>query len=241
MGDTTTLLSTPSSGAGEDEEILLLDEDAVPTILYAHCFVGYFLTTTTVHFQSMRTTVANVWHLIGGISISELGALHYLFRLYHEIDVDRISGGCDNPMTVPISHVGFWVLVHDVPHGCMMVNVAKQLGNFVGVFTYYDTKAISFSLGYINPILVISLVNSISHNFGPTFPPNHASRDCVTYAELEARFLQRLRSSAPVHMGLGINSDLGLGPIVDTGTRSLQVIDSSNSMDITDGEDTPLN
>ncbi|KAL4377395.1 hypothetical protein GQ457_02G029020 [Hibiscus cannabinus] len=287
MGDTTTLLSTPSSGAGEDEEILLLDEDAVPIVLYAHCFVGYFLTTTTVHFQSMRTTVENVWHPIGGISISELGALHYLF---HRIDAEgpwyfnthllvmyRLKVG-DNPMMVPISHVGFWVLVHDVPHGCMMVNVAKQLGNFVGVFTYYDTKAISFGdkgimwirvfldvrlplkrqkkltmksgssgyklfapLGsfrrigswswhgmplcaplrrnqiqsslwllednisgieqfgiYKSNFPVISRVNSISRNFGPTFPPNHASRDCVTPAELEARFLQRLRSSAPV-------------------------------------------
>ncbi|KAL4376319.1 hypothetical protein GQ457_02G029080 [Hibiscus cannabinus] len=215
MGDTTTLLSTPSSGAGEDEEILLLDEDAVPTILYAHCFVGYFLTTTTVHFQSMRTTVANVWHPIGGISISELGAIHYLFRLYHEIDVDRISGGCecDNPMTVPISHVGFWVLLHDVPHGCMMVNVAKQLGNFVGVFTYYDTKGISFGYkgsmwirGLLDVRLPLKQQKKLTMKSGssgyvwfhPTFPPNHASRDCVTPAELEARFLQRLRSSAPL-------------------------------------------
>ncbi|KAK8628078.1 hypothetical protein V6N13_063790 [Hibiscus sabdariffa] len=94
---------------------------------------------------------------------------------------------------------------------------------------------------YKSSFPLISQVTSISHNSGPTFPPNHASRDCVTPVELEARFLPRLRSSAPVHMGLGINSDLGLGPIVDTGTRSLQDIDSSNSMDITEGEDTPLN
>ncbi|MBA0842432.1 hypothetical protein Goarm_002256 [Gossypium armourianum] len=43
--------------------------------------------------QSMRVTLVNVGHLIGGISISDLNKGKFLFRLYHKVDVDRIEAG----------------------------------------------------------------------------------------------------------------------------------------------------
>lgn len=35
-------------------------------------FVGKFLTSTVVNFLSMRATLGNIWHPIGGITITDL-------------------------------------------------------------------------------------------------------------------------------------------------------------------------
>ncbi|MBA0821706.1 hypothetical protein Goarm_018546, partial [Gossypium armourianum] len=51
----------------------------------------------------------------------------------------------DEPMVLPLFTVDFWVLFHDL-HGFMPEMVAKQLGNFIGVFLEYDVKVVS--LGY---------------------------------------------------------------------------------------------
>ncbi|MFQ6644166.1 hypothetical protein Gotur_018490 [Gossypium turneri] len=62
-------------------------------VSYEHCFVGSFLITSVINCPSMKVTLVNVWHPIGGISISDLNKGRYLFRLYHKIDVDRIEAG----------------------------------------------------------------------------------------------------------------------------------------------------
>ncbi|MBA0662923.1 hypothetical protein Goklo_006985 [Gossypium klotzschianum] len=62
-------------------------------VSYEHCFVGSFLTSSGINFPSMKVTLANVWHPIGGISIFDLNEGRYLFRLYHKVDVDRIEAG----------------------------------------------------------------------------------------------------------------------------------------------------
>ncbi|MBA0840667.1 hypothetical protein Goarm_003234 [Gossypium armourianum] len=99
----------------------------------------------------MRFTLANVWHPIGGVSILDLGV-----RFYLEVDVESIEQNGpwsfnshilllhrlregEIPMGVELNWVAFWVLVHDIPHGFMSENVAKQLGNFIGTFLDYDT------------------------------------------------------------------------------------------------------
>lgn len=40
---------------------------------YDLCMVGMFLTYNVINFQSMRNTLADVWHLLGGIEITNLG------------------------------------------------------------------------------------------------------------------------------------------------------------------------
>nr|KJB47906.1 hypothetical protein B456_008G047000 [Gossypium raimondii] len=86
--------------------------------------------------------LANVWHPIGGISISDLNKDIFLFRLYHKMDTNHIKAGdhwnfnshllvmCklrygDDPKNVPLFNVDFWVLVQDLPHGFMSELVAK--------------------------------------------------------------------------------------------------------------------
>ncbi|KAG8490240.1 hypothetical protein CXB51_015783 [Gossypium anomalum] len=62
-------------------------------VSYEHCFVGSFLKSSMINSPSMKVTLVNVWHPIGGISISDLNEGRYLFRLYHKVDVDRIEAG----------------------------------------------------------------------------------------------------------------------------------------------------
>ncbi|MBA0829689.1 hypothetical protein Goarm_014279, partial [Gossypium armourianum] len=50
---------------------------------YEHYFVGTFLTSSIVNFQAMKSTLANVWHPIGGVSISDIGNERFLFRFYY--------------------------------------------------------------------------------------------------------------------------------------------------------------
>ncbi|XP_039025770.1 uncharacterized protein LOC120159196 [Hibiscus syriacus] len=111
----------------------------------------------------MRTTLANVWHPIGGISISDLGERRFIFRLYNAVDADRLERGGpwnfnshllilhrlsagDDPLAILLVFLDYWVLVHDVPIGFMSKKVARALGNFLGVFIDYDSTALS--LGY---------------------------------------------------------------------------------------------
>ncbi|GMI86308.1 hypothetical protein HRI_002300100 [Hibiscus trionum] len=78
----------------DEEEPLIVEEVHTATIFpYEFCFVGSFLTTSVVNFQSMRSTLSNVWHPTGGISISDIGDGRFLFRLYHTIDAERIEAG----------------------------------------------------------------------------------------------------------------------------------------------------
>ncbi|MBA0705625.1 hypothetical protein Golax_017808 [Gossypium laxum] len=44
-------------------------------------------------WQPMRAMLVNVWHPLGGVSISYLREKRYLFRFNYEIDVDRVVDG----------------------------------------------------------------------------------------------------------------------------------------------------
>ncbi|KAL4334370.1 hypothetical protein GQ457_07G017230 [Hibiscus cannabinus] len=82
-----------SIGSGDDDgvQIVLDDSDSPPSFEY--CFVGSFLTSSIINFPSMKSTMAQVWHPPGGISITDLGEGRFLFRLYHILGVDQIANG----------------------------------------------------------------------------------------------------------------------------------------------------
>ncbi|PPS04328.1 hypothetical protein GOBAR_AA16339 [Gossypium barbadense] len=65
----------------EEAALLLGSEGPEGGVFYGNYFVGSFLTSSVINFRSMRSTLANFWHLIGGISISNLNEGHYIFRL----------------------------------------------------------------------------------------------------------------------------------------------------------------
>ncbi|GMI95765.1 hypothetical protein like AT3G31430 [Hibiscus trionum] len=147
----------------EDSEIQIENNTETVGISFDLCFVGRFVTSSVIHFQSMRNTLANLWRPLGGIAISDLGNNRYLYRFYHKVDLERVYAGGpwhfnshllllhklekgEDPMVVSLNTSPFWVLVRDVPHGYMLEHFAKVLGNFIGEFMEYDAAAIS--LGY---------------------------------------------------------------------------------------------
>lgn len=78
----------------KEETVVKLDapESAVKDSL-ENCFVGSFFTMSVVNFQSMKAMLANVWHPIGGITITDISDGRYLFRLYDKVGVDHIELG----------------------------------------------------------------------------------------------------------------------------------------------------
>ncbi|MBA0749227.1 hypothetical protein Gogos_003176 [Gossypium gossypioides] len=111
----------------EEETILLGVESYDQETFYANCFVGMFFTSSVVNFQAMRTMLENDWHPNGGVPILDLG-----------------DG--EDPMSIQLYLVDFWMLIYDLLHGFMPKAIAKQLGSFIGVFLEYDALAIQ--LGY---------------------------------------------------------------------------------------------
>ncbi|KAK5794824.1 hypothetical protein PVK06_036074 [Gossypium arboreum] len=92
--------------------------------------------------------MADLWHPIGGICISNLRDKRILFQFFHEVDVQRVLTGApwffnkhliilhelkqgENPLVVLLFSSEFWVQVHDLPPGLMTELMAKQFGNFL--------------------------------------------------------------------------------------------------------------
>ncbi|MBA0849750.1 hypothetical protein Goshw_020246 [Gossypium schwendimanii] len=64
----------------EDEGLQFATEEGSQQPLYDLCLVGCVLTESVVNFLAMKNTMANLWHLLGEIQISELGEKRNLFR-----------------------------------------------------------------------------------------------------------------------------------------------------------------
>ncbi|KAH1072497.1 hypothetical protein J1N35_024825 [Gossypium stocksii] len=126
-----------------DEELanlsLLYEEDEVfhgETVVndrnFQFCLVGRYLTDSVVHFPSLRNTMADLWHPIGGICITDLGNKRYLFQFFNEVDIQKVISGTpwffnshllllqriqpgENPSVLVLNSTEFWVQVHELP------------------------------------------------------------------------------------------------------------------------------
>lgn len=58
---------------GEVNSIQLVSDSSDGVVSYIHYFVGTFLTSSGINFQAMKFTLANVWHLVGGVAITDMG------------------------------------------------------------------------------------------------------------------------------------------------------------------------
>ncbi|KAK5819778.1 hypothetical protein PVK06_024801 [Gossypium arboreum] len=74
----------------DDEEEAFQEEIAVVDRNYQFCLVGRCLTDSLVHFPSLRNTMADLWHPIEGICITDLGDKRYLFQFFNNVDVQRV-------------------------------------------------------------------------------------------------------------------------------------------------------
>ncbi|MBA0859416.1 hypothetical protein Goshw_006636, partial [Gossypium schwendimanii] len=95
------------------EEELETEED------FRFCLVRSCLTDSVVYFLSLRNTVADLWHPIGGIASTDLVEKCYLFKSFYKVNLNKI---------------------HDLPPGLMSKTMARRFGTFLGDFLIYDTK-----------------------------------------------------------------------------------------------------
>ncbi|MBA0770301.1 hypothetical protein Gotri_018957 [Gossypium trilobum] len=106
----------------DDEEEVIHEVTGEESFIFQFCLVGRCLTDSVVHFPSLRNTMADLWHPIGGICITEAGE-------------KRV-----NPATMDLKFTEFWLQVHGLPPGSMNELMAKQFGNFCGEYLEYDTS-----------------------------------------------------------------------------------------------------
>ncbi|MBA0846029.1 hypothetical protein Goarm_022765, partial [Gossypium armourianum] len=123
----------------DEEEDAFCEDALVVDNEYKYCLAGLCLIDSTVHFLSLRNTMAELWHPIGGIFISDLGERRCLLRFFHDIDINRIQPG-EDPILVPLSTSEFWIQIHDLPTGMMTEVMAKKFGNFLWQFVEYDAS-----------------------------------------------------------------------------------------------------
>ncbi|MBA0827289.1 hypothetical protein Goarm_012076 [Gossypium armourianum] len=64
----------------DDEEEEIQEIVGVETFAYQFYLVGRCLTDSVVHFPSLRNTMADLWHPIGGISITDLGEKRFKYE-----------------------------------------------------------------------------------------------------------------------------------------------------------------
>lgn len=124
---------------------------------FQFCLVGRCLTDSVVHFPLLRNTIADLWHLIGGICITNLGEKRYIFQFFNKVDIHRVLVGTpwffnnhllilqrlsmkEDPATLVLNSTKFWIQVHELPLGIMTEPMAQQFGNFCGQFIEYDTS-----------------------------------------------------------------------------------------------------
>ncbi|KAG8489479.1 hypothetical protein CXB51_017459 [Gossypium anomalum] len=109
----------------DEEEALILPTDGVSRkLIYDCCLVGCFLMASVVHFPTMKNTMENLWNPLGGVQISYLGGKRYLFKIFHELDIERVIMGApwtfnnhllvfhrlkeeEDPMEVPLVFLRF--------------------------------------------------------------------------------------------------------------------------------------
>jgi hypothetical protein len=141
----------------EEEEGFVFDmeEEGEEQIDFRWCLIGRFLSDRTIHVNSMKVTMADIWRPVKGVKIKEATPGLFLFQFAHALDMEAVLQGgpwmFDNHMlilervqlgvqieNIPLHHVDFWVQVHDLPVGFMVEKVGKKLANYIGVFVEYD-------------------------------------------------------------------------------------------------------
>ncbi|KAH1083029.1 hypothetical protein J1N35_022790 [Gossypium stocksii] len=60
---------------------------------YSFFLVEQVLTDSVVHFSSLMNTLVDLWHPLGGMTITKIGDKRILFHLYNVVDFKRIMDG----------------------------------------------------------------------------------------------------------------------------------------------------
>ncbi|PPS20225.1 hypothetical protein GOBAR_AA00351 [Gossypium barbadense] len=107
----------------DEEEEAFQEEAVVIEQSFQFSLVGRCLTDSVVNFPALRNTMADLWHPIRGICITDLGNKCYIFQLFNEVDVQKVMA--DTP----------WFF-----NRLMSEPMARQFGDCLGKFLDYDTS-----------------------------------------------------------------------------------------------------
>ncbi|PPR94106.1 hypothetical protein GOBAR_AA26562 [Gossypium barbadense] len=149
----------------EEDPMVVLEENNANEQLYDLCLVVRVLTDSVENFPSLKNTLADLWHPLRGVSITEVENKKILFRFYCEIDLKQVLDGWpwffnrhlivfhrlvggEEPNSILIWHTVFWVQVHNLPIGVTSKRTAHLLGDFDGKFMEYDTSLLSHGESY---------------------------------------------------------------------------------------------
>ncbi|KAK5818526.1 hypothetical protein PVK06_023467 [Gossypium arboreum] len=131
-------LAELSLNDGEEKAFSIPEDVGEQNAMYSFCLVGCFLTASVVNFPAMRNTMANIWHPLEGVQISDLGEKRFLFKFFNEIDISRVIIGApwtsnnhllvfhrigenEDPMDVPLVYSDWWIQIHDLPPGFLEI------------------------------------------------------------------------------------------------------------------------
>ncbi|MBA0854612.1 hypothetical protein Goshw_002569, partial [Gossypium schwendimanii] len=145
---------------GEEEGLILPTNGISRKSIYDCGLVGCFLTASVVHFPVMKEMMTNIWHPLGEVQILDLDGKWYLFKLFHELDIERVIMSApwtfnnhllvfhqlkveEDPMEVPLISSAFWIKVHYLPLGFFSKSMVKLFGDFIGEFIDYDMKQLN--------------------------------------------------------------------------------------------------
>lgn len=142
----------------EDEGVIVdVEEEVQPEVDYRFTVVGRVVTNRSVKFVVFHDVMAKAWKPVKGVHITEVGTGRFLFRFFHEGDVERVLGDGpwtfdqnlvvmrrieqgDDPVTLKLDTASFWIQVHNLPSGFMSEKVAKVIGDSVGNFESADPR-----------------------------------------------------------------------------------------------------
>ncbi|KAK5824816.1 hypothetical protein PVK06_019600 [Gossypium arboreum] len=102
----------------------------------------------------MRNILAELWHPLEGVSITEIEEKRIMFRFYNEIDLKRVMDEIpsffnmhliifhrltrgEDPVQIPLFHANFWVQIHSLLLGFMSEGMARYFRNFIREFIEY--------------------------------------------------------------------------------------------------------
>jgi 14-3-3 protein epsilon len=139
----------------EEGFVFDLEEGEEEVVDFRWCLVGRFLGDRSIHVNSMKVTMADIWRPVKGVKIKETTPGLFLFQFAHALDMEAVLHGgpwsFNNQMlilervglgvqidNIPLYHVDFWVQVHNLPTGLMAERVGKTLANYIGSFVEYD-------------------------------------------------------------------------------------------------------
>ncbi|MBA0728277.1 hypothetical protein Golax_001189 [Gossypium laxum] len=78
----------------KDEESFQFDKDRDRTKEdYLFCLVRKALTDCVVHFPSLKITLADLWHPLRGVLITDIWEKRYLLCFFYEVDIKWVLGG----------------------------------------------------------------------------------------------------------------------------------------------------